>query len=239
MHDSGVKKRRALGDESEEDIQAQIEELRRCDEQCIFVHFKTRMTEEVITKMTEVILSFKNTDFRRNPETLEVAALRALEVIRENEKESGRVLLHPIREDQRQHLNMWIMQEEPPPEWEARLIAFLSQMSQEEAELLANHPPERKRLIKEGLKVVSRQAETELFEKLGAREWPDGQIEAWVTRYICQEFPSLALKPDQEVDAAVFLGLQVENSFRGCWVWVNDFVLDGRIGGVKVGARSF
>jgi hypothetical protein len=70
VHDSGVKKRRAIGDESEEDIQAQIEELRRCDEQCIFVHFKTRMTEEVITKMTEVILSFKNTDFRRNPETL-------------------------------------------------------------------------------------------------------------------------------------------------------------------------
>ena len=34
-------------------------------------------------------------------------------------------------------------------------------------------------------------------------------------------------------------GARVENSFRGCWVWVNDFVLDGRIGGVKVGTRSF
>ena len=34
-------------------------------------------------------------------------------------------------------------------------------------------------------------------------------------------------------------GARVQNSIREFWIRVNNFVLDGRIGGIEVGARNF
>jgi hypothetical protein len=100
---------------------------------------------------------------------------------------------------------MWVGQADVPQEVEERLVEFLSQISKEEAELIAKHPAERTTFIQQNMMELVKQLDAELVVK---HRWPHEQTKGWVIRHLRGRFPDLAMRNQSELSKAIFLGLQ-------------------------------
>jgi hypothetical protein len=132
-----------------------------------------------------------------------MAVLHALGSLRKRDPNQ----LNPLPTEAKASIAIWIGQEEVPQDLEERLTEVLSQISKEEADLIAKSPTERKALL-QNLRELVEQLDADLVVKLGEHKWPDKQTKGWVIRHLRGRFPNLALRSQSEMAKAIFMGLQ-------------------------------
>jgi hypothetical protein len=132
-----------------------------------------------------------------------MAVLHALGSLRKRDPNQ----LNPLPAEAKASIAIWVGQEEVPQDLEERLMEVLSQISKEEADLIAKSPTERKALI-QNLRELVEQLDADLVVKLGEHKWPHEQTKGWVIRHLRGRFPNLALRSQSEMAKAIFLGLQ-------------------------------
>ena len=143
-------------------------------------------------------------EFREDMAALDMAAFRALGSLRKRDPTQ----LLPLPAEAKANIAMWVGQADVPQEVEERLVEFLSQISKEEAELIAKHPVERTTFIQQNMMELVKQLDAELVVKLGEHRWPHEQTKGWVIRHLRGRFPDLAMRNQSELSKAIFLGLQ-------------------------------